>query len=216
MAQVVPKVHYKDDLDNIIPVAERQEGYFSAVQASEQGISHLALSRMVEAGHIERALWGVYRLTRWPASRHGDLWPIALWGQKKEWPVVFSHRTALQLHAVSDINPSRIDITLPRQARFRGKLPRAVSIHQRDVPVQQIDHIDGLSVTNLYRTLLDLLVDGLARDSAERVLLGEERPKQLSKRELAELRALYEIGHDVRQFLAINLPHVKIKGPVPK
>lgn len=210
----MPQIHYKDDLDQLLPLAERQDGYFLAAQASAQGVSHAMLSRMVEAGHIERPLWGVYHLTRWPAPRHGDLWPLTLWAQGKEWPVVFSHRTALQLHNVSDINPSRVDITLPHGARFRGKLPRSVTVHYRNIPDQQIERIDGLPVTNLYRTMLDLIVDDLSRDAVGQLLLSDKMPKGLIKREFGELRALYEIGPGVREFLAQNWSTpVKRKAP---
>ena len=47
---------------------------------------------------------------------------------------VLSHETALDLYALSDVNPARIDITLPRAYRIRRDVPAAYRVHHEDCP----------------------------------------------------------------------------------
>ncbi len=58
---------------------------------------------------------GLFRFADVPAGpldqyAEATLWPLEIQG-------VLSHATALDLHALCDVNPSRIDITVPRDFR---------------------------------------------------------------------------------------------------
>lgn len=200
----MPISSYKDRLDALIAIAEGQEGYFSAAQAAEAGVDHLSLVRMARSGHLEREHWGVYRLTRWPIARHPGLWPAYLWGAAKG-TLAFSHRTALQLHGVSDINPDKIDITFDASVRrIRGDVPPAVVLHSRPVGKSDIERIESLPVTTLRRTLLDLLVDNVARDAVSDVLTHGAQRGLLTSGDLRRLVPLYELEPEIRDYLVQN------------
>jgi len=207
----MPRTRYPEDLDFLLPIAEAQEGFVSAVQAAEEGIGHPDLARLTTSGHLERALVGVYRLARWPIAPHGNLWALLLWATSKRWPAVLSHRTALALHGGSDINPSRVDLTVPRHVRFRGAKPKSLVIHRRGIAHIDTIRIEGLPCTTLYRTLLDLMVDRVAVDTVEHVLDGK-RPKELSESEFERLRAVNRLEDKELLFLSENFTGMPVRG----
>jgi very-short-patch-repair endonuclease len=66
---------------------------------------------------------------------------------------VLSHRDAAALHGLLAANRSTIDITVARRARPR----RGVTVHEtRDLHPRDRTRIDGIAVTSIPRTLLDL------------------------------------------------------------
>jgi predicted transcriptional regulator of viral defense system len=88
---------------------------------------------------------------------------------------VLSHQTALALHQLSDVLPSRLHVTLPvawRHRRFR--VPDDVVIHHGDVLPKQKTWIGPVPVTSPARTLNDCanekLSPELLRDGAQQAL----------------------------------------------
>jgi hypothetical protein len=163
-----------------------------------------ALVGLEHAGHLEREQYGVYRLARWPSSKRPGLWRTFLWARRVDPRAAFSHRTALELHGVSDINPSKIDVTFSPGVRVRSTKPPAVVVHRRDLPEGHVEERDALRVTTLYRTLLDLTTDNLARDAVADVL-DRESPLGLSPEQLQQLRAIYDLSSETRLYLARTL-----------
>ncbi|HTA39434.1 MAG TPA: type IV toxin-antitoxin system AbiEi family antitoxin domain-containing protein, partial [Candidatus Acidoferrales bacterium] len=118
-------------IDDLIPLAEAQDGYFLASQAAEQGVDRRTLVRLERAGDLDRERWGLYRLARWPAPAQGELWPAILWARVRDPEARFSHRTALWMHGVSDINPTKVDLALRPEVRLRSEVPPEFEIHRR-------------------------------------------------------------------------------------
>lgn len=200
----MPKI-YPDRLDALIAVSEAQDGYFTTEQAREAGLSLPALAGLQHAGHLEREQYGVYRLARWPASGRPGLWRVYLWATRTDARAAFSHRTALELHAVSDLNPAKIDVTFPTGVRIRATKPPAVVIHQRQLSDGDVEDQDGFRVTTLYRTLLDLATDNLARDAVADVL-DRSKAVGLLPVQVQQLRAVYDLSERTRNYLAHALP----------
>jgi len=199
----MPKV-YSERLDAVVAIGEGQDGYFTTEQARNAGLSVHALVSLEHAGHLEREQYGIYRLSRWPAGKRPGLWRAFLWATRIDTRAAFSHRTALELHGVSDINPSKIDVTLPREVRVRSTKPPAVVAHRRDLSECHVEERDGLRVTTLYRTLLDLAIDNLARDAVADVL-DRGSSLDLSVGQLQQLRAIYDLSAETRHYLARTL-----------
>lgn len=203
----MPKT-YPDRLDTLVGLGEGQDGYFTTEQARGAGLTLQALIGLEHAGHLEREQYGVYRLARWPSSKRPGLWRTFLWATRMDSRAAFSHRTALEMHGVSDINPSKIDVTLPLDVRVRSTKPPAVVAHRRDLPQGDVEERDALRITTLYRTLLDLATDGLARDAVADVL-DRGSSLALSPEQLQQLRAIYDLSHETRQYLARTLSHTR-------
>jgi len=203
----MPKI-YPDRLDTLIAVSEGQDGYFTTEQAREAGLSLHALVGLEQAGHLEREQYGVYRLARWPSSKWPGLWRAFLWATRIDARAAFSHRTALELHDVSDLNPAKIDITVPLEARVRSKKPPAVVTHRHNLPEEDIEDREGFRVTTLYRTLLDLATDNLARDAVAD-MLDRGSSAGLSPGQLQQIRAVYDLDEETRQYLASTLSRAR-------
>lgn len=139
-------------------LAEGQDGYFSALQAREAGLSPHTLTRATASGRITRLSRGVYRLTYFPTTGiTAHYWESILWPQVRQNVLgVLSHYSALRLHELSDANPNQTHITVPRATRIRRDPPATLVVHYGDVPHYDVTHFAGLPVTTVERTLLDI------------------------------------------------------------
>jgi predicted transcriptional regulator of viral defense system len=145
-------------VEQLYELAEGQDGYFATAQATKLGIDHKAINKAAYRGRIDRVSQGVYRFRRFPVlSERTHLWEAVLWPQAREnVEAVLSHETALVLHGITDANPTRVHITVPMTFRLRRKAPIGLSVHRAKLLPDDYDHIDGLPVTSLDRTLLDI------------------------------------------------------------
>jgi predicted transcriptional regulator of viral defense system len=148
--------------DRLYQTASAQDGHFTTKQAAEAGYSPQLLLKHIRAGRIARVRHGVYRLVHFPAADHEELVVVWLWSERKG---VFSHQTALALHALSDVLPNRIHLTLPaewRQRRFR--VPKDVVLHHATVPNRDRAWVGSVPVTTPRRTLIDCARDQIPPD----------------------------------------------------
>lgn len=98
-------------------IAEGQAGYFTAAQALEVGYSYPAQAYHHKAGHWLRDGWGVYRLAHFPSTPREELVRLRLWNRDRSGAnqAVASHETALELYDLSDVMPTDIHLTIPKQ-----------------------------------------------------------------------------------------------------
>jgi predicted transcriptional regulator of viral defense system len=142
-------------------LAEGQDGYFSAFQAEQAGIASMTLQRATAAGFLNRVSRGVYRLTHYPVtSMHVHLWEAVLWPQvRAPYRGTISHYTALRLHDLSDVNPEQTHITVPTALRARRQAPSTLVVHRADLQPYDITLVEGIPVTTVARTLLDIAAE---------------------------------------------------------
>jgi predicted transcriptional regulator of viral defense system len=206
------KVAVSDQLDRLIVVGEGQDGFFTTSQAEEQGLTRSALHRLETRELVERSVWGVYRLSKWPYGKYSGFWPIYLWYSSRTIIFAFSHRTALALHDVSDVNAPKVMITVPRAIRIRGQKPPAVAEMIRDLEPKDIVRIDGLPVTSLKRTLFDLILDRIALEAVVEVLsLGPTA--KLPEKDYDQVLAFHDLPRTVIDFIARNAPARRGRPP---
>lgn len=139
-------------------IAERQAGYFSAPQARQAGFSKALLSHHVKSGRFLRLRRGVYRLAHFPEMPHADLFIAWLAAGEK---AVVSHESALLLYGLTDLLPTEIHLTVPRTASRR--LP-GVRFHTAYLSPEEVTTRQGLPVTTVPRTLVDVLRSGVAEE----------------------------------------------------
>ena len=155
----------KDTLDTLYPIAEAQAGYFTTRQAEAAGIHRVRLARYAQSGRIQRVRRGVYRLTHFPRSRYEDL--FIAWLEAGP-DAAISHDSALLLYELSDALPAAIHLTVPRTAsRRRGGL----RLHTNQISPAEIVNFEGLPVTSVARTLVDVAVAGLSDELVEQAVL---------------------------------------------
>lgn len=94
---------YEDAIHQII---ENNKGFVTATQVTDAGIPRRCLSAMVESGRIYKVERGIYAL---PEVWEDDLFFMQYRFSKG----VFSHETALYLHAMTDRTPISYTMTFP-------------------------------------------------------------------------------------------------------
>jgi len=146
----------------LLALAARQSGLFTAAQALAAGYSYPAQRYHADRGNWLRIDRGLYRLPEWPAGPHEDLVRWTLWSRDQG---VISHETALALHDLGDVNPSRVHLTVP--PTFRARDPGVV-LHKGVIPAEDLEEREGYRITTPVRSLLDVAgtdieIDHLAR-----------------------------------------------------
>ena len=192
----------------LIEVAREQEGYFTAAQALSVGYTYRQQHHHKSRGNWEYIDHGVYRLRTFPESEYEDLIRWSLWSRNRrgEIQATISHETALTIHELGDVMPSKTHLTvLPG---FRKKIPGGCILHKAMLQPNEIEHRRGFNVTTPLRTLLDMtnsfisqdLLEGAVRDALER---GVVQRKQLLSNDLpddakAKLRTTLESVESIK------------------
>jgi predicted transcriptional regulator of viral defense system len=143
-------------------LAGSQGGYFTTKQAASLGYVSSKRIYHVRAGNWSREHRGIYRLTRFPEPERPDLILWMLWSRdRSDCPTgVFSHQTALSLHELTDVNPARIDLTVPATFRRGAPIPKVLRLHRGDIPAAERVDLFGVPVTNALRTIRDVWKEG--------------------------------------------------------
>ncbi|MGD9643158.1 MAG: type IV toxin-antitoxin system AbiEi family antitoxin domain-containing protein [Elusimicrobiales bacterium] len=150
---------HKEALERLYKIVEAQGGYFTTKQAEAAGFSQKNHAYHVRAGNWLRERRGIYRLAKFPLSERPDLMFWWLWSRnRKDVPQgVFSHETALSLYDLSDINPSRLHMTVPRAFLRRGGKAQLPVLHRGEVHKAEVEFRFGVKVTRPLKTIADLL-----------------------------------------------------------
>jgi predicted transcriptional regulator of viral defense system len=120
--------------------------------------------------------------TQWTPYMKAVLWPNGAIG-------VLSHETALGLMDLSDVNPSRIHITVPLDHRNRRRVPPpGVQLHRADLLPEEVGSIEGLPVTTAARTIRDCAAAHIGPALLRQALDDAARSGWLSAQAAEELR----------------------------
>src|ERR1700722_18108098 len=108
---------YKEAAHQLYEIAQSQQGFFTTKQAIRAGISEKTHSYHVNVGNWIREHRGIYRLADFPNSERPDLLLLYFWSLDRQEHLdgIYSHDTALSLHELSDIMPSKLHMTVPRE-----------------------------------------------------------------------------------------------------
>ncbi len=176
-------------------LAESQSGYFTAAQARAAGLHPVRLVQLERNDDIERLSRGVYRLARYPISPFGQYMEASLWPQvrRPEMRGTISHESALALYGLSDVNPSKVHITLPPALRIRRAPPAQLVIHYAHLDSKDVQIVEGIPVTTAERAIRDVhaahlgpaLVRQAIEDGRRTGYLSSDQAKRL-KRELLD------------------------------
>src|SRR5580704_18402002 len=147
---------------DLYQLAESQSGYFTTKQASALGYASNKRIYHVRAGNWIREHRGIYRLARFPEPDRPDLILWMLWSRdRSDRPTgIFSHQTALSLHDLTDANPARLDLTVPKHFRRGVPIPKILRLHYGDVAAEDREFLHGVPVTNAMRAILDVWIEG--------------------------------------------------------
>ena len=169
------------DHNALYQVAEQQAGYLTAAQARQAGFSRSLLSYHVGTGRFERVRPRVYRFVQFPALPHEDLY--VAWLQAGP-DAVISHDSALALYDLSDLLPDQIHVTVPRTASRRR---RGIRLHTKRLDQEDVTRYEGLPVTTVLRTLVDVTAAGLADEQVRQAIQEALRRGLVARESLLRL-----------------------------
>jgi predicted transcriptional regulator of viral defense system len=175
----------------LFQLAQEQGGYFTAKQAA--GLGYVASKRNyhVGAGNWIREHRGIFRLSLYPPPDRPDLILWWLWSRgRSDSPVgVFSHQTALTLHELTDVNPAKLDLTVPPGFRKGTAIPSILRLHFAEVGTDERENISGVPVTNALRTIIDIWREGtLPKPILRQAFTEALRQGKLTKRQAAQAK----------------------------
>jgi predicted transcriptional regulator of viral defense system len=181
----------KPDVERLFAFAEAQQGYFTTTQAADAGYARSTHTYHVAFGNWVREHRGIYRLRRYPQTEDGQLVLWSLWSRNRggEPEGVYSHLTALRIKNLSDINPARLDMTVPPHFRRNSEIPSILVLHKAQLAISEIIRERGYSVTTPMRAIMDLAISGEAdRDVIEQALREGKSRGLITRKEIAAAR----------------------------
>src|SRR5689334_6142521 len=167
----------------IAKLAERQHGVVALWQLTALGFEADAVEARVRRGRLHRLHRGVFAVGHRRLDWRGVLIAAVLaYGPE----AVLSHRSAARLWGIRPDNRPRVDVTVPARG-LRSR--KGIQVHcVRELDARDIGRIDGIPVTSLPRTLLDL-AEVVPKDHVIKALTEAERQQII---DLRALRALME------------------------
>lgn len=153
-------------LRELAEVTAGQWGMVTTAQASALRVTRLTLSRLADAGHLERLTHGVYKDAGAPDSEFDALRAAWLSTEPKRLAedrlsdaaggVVVASTSAASLYGVGDSWASRHEFVAPARRQSQRE---DIRFRQRALEDRDITLMHGLPVMRIERTLADLLED---------------------------------------------------------
>jgi predicted transcriptional regulator of viral defense system len=154
--------------DALYAVAEAQSGHFSAQQATDIGFYPQRLRKYLLSKRIQRVRRGIYRLTHFPLGEHEELVIYWLWSAQQG---VYSGETALSLHELSDVLPTKLELTLPASwQKRRLRVPDGLVLHFADIQDRERAWMGSVPITNPKRTIEDCIVADVQPDLVDQAI----------------------------------------------
>ncbi len=170
----------------LLAKAQKQGGYFTAKQAQESGYGYPHLGYHVSTGSFERVEHGLYRLTSVVPGDSDDLIRLCLWSRNRddEPQAVVSHESALVLHDLTELLPTKIHVTVP--PGFRKHPPAAWVIHKSNLRSADVEERMGFRVTTPLKTLLDVAAGAIDGEQLEKAVIDALTRGLVRRRRLVE------------------------------
>jgi predicted transcriptional regulator of viral defense system len=176
--------------NQLADLAADQYGFVSQQDARELGVQPMTLIRMSERGALERRAHGLYRLRYFPASPLDSYMEATLWPRGARG--VLSHETALDLYELSDVNPSKIHLTVPQGHRIRREIPALYRIHHETLADKDVAFHEGIPIVTPAHAIRQSHATHLGPALIGQAIDHGERNGRLTRKEAAQLRR--EIG----------------------
>jgi predicted transcriptional regulator of viral defense system len=180
---------HREAARRLFEIAEGQHGYFTAKQAKEAGFAENTHPYHVRVGNWIRDLRGIYKLAMFPITDRPELALYALWSRNRNEEIegVYSHHTVLSFYNLSDLNPSKLHMTVPMDFRRNGEIPGVLVLHYADLPESDVETAQGFKLTTPMRAILDLI----EADTVERTFILQGLIQGVN-RGLITLREIWE------------------------
>jgi hypothetical protein len=146
-------------------LAQRQHGVIAWRQLRDLGLSKAGIALRMRKGWLHRILPGVYAVGH-PIPSPRGWWMAAVLATGPQ--AVLSHRSAAALWGLRSYSEGAVEVISPHKSTSSRRVRR----HHSRLPADEIAVEDGIPVTTVPRTILDLaavesadLVQGLLREA---------------------------------------------------
>jgi predicted transcriptional regulator of viral defense system len=180
-------------MDELHALAEEHDGLLTSKEARALGIQDSVLVRLAQRGRLERMSRGVYRIAHYPTDPLAQYREAVLWAQANHHGperIALSHETALLIYGISDLNPSRVHLTVPKSVRLRRERPEWITIHQDNLAENEVGQHEGIPVTTVSRSIVDVLSTTHRTEIARQAITEALRDGLLNSTEAAKLRKI--------------------------
>jgi hypothetical protein len=172
-------------------LAAGQWGLLTAAQAEREAVTRSQLTRLADAGVLERVERGVYATTSSTDQNRAlraawlALDPARTAEERLADTVgsgVVSHTSAAGLHRLGDLLDDVPEVTYSQRKQTR----RGIRVHRGDLTEADVTLIDGLPATTVERTVADLLRDGHDPEHIAQIIGQGVRRRVIDLPDLAE------------------------------
>jgi hypothetical protein len=167
----------------VAAIAAARHGVFTRADVAGCGGSDQLIARRVDAGRWERVAPGVYRLAGAGASWRQRLATLVAAAGPD---AVVSHEAAAGLQRLPGAPAGALVVTTPHSAHQRAPIGRIVQ--STDLTAHDVELVEGLPVTSIPRTIVDLA----ARGRPQRLALLLEESLVDRRVTLPEVRAVFD------------------------
>ncbi|HEV7494177.1 type IV toxin-antitoxin system AbiEi family antitoxin domain-containing protein [Baekduia sp.] len=172
--------------NEIFELAAEQYGYVTTGDAREMGIDIRRLSDLKARGQADHPAVGLYRIRAIPPTRWDPYMAAALWHHGAG---VISHETALDLYDVSDVNPAKIHITIPRTPRLTRVPPPAYVVHREALDPRDVTRIESVPIVTLEKAIRQCVASKLRPDLLRQAVDSGRRTGKLRSGQVEALLA---------------------------
>lgn len=183
----VPGANY----NALMEIAVDQYGYVTTEDAAAVGVVADRLRTMAKRGLLERIAYGLYRVDAVPMVGLEQYMEATLWPRGGG---VLSHDTALDLHDVCHINPSKIHVTVRKDLRITRDVPSLLVLHHRDLDERDLTYHEGIPLVTAARAIRDCIERYVGTHLIAQAIPNARARGAITKAEEAELSRL--VGFD--------------------
>lgn len=173
--------------DELLDLAADQHGLVRVKEATAHGVASSYLRKLASEGRLERVARGVYRVPALAGTVNDQYAEAVLWADGRG---VISHSSALALHDLCDVNPSRLHLTVPARYAPRRAGGALYRVWRRDLPSDEVTYVDSIPVVTAYRAILDAAFAGEDPAMVAQAIRAARSRGDITAAEAARLRRL--------------------------
>lgn len=170
----------------LFEVALERHGYVTPEDARGLGVDPLRLQDFARRGLADHVAHGVYRMRLVPVGPLDQYMEATLWPQGARG--VICGQSALDLHALCDVNPARIHLCVPVRYRPRRAVPEVYVLHHRDLDDGAVMLLEGIPIVRPLEAILEGIEEHLPARLLEQAIETAAGRGLLTGEELERLR----------------------------
>ena len=172
--------------------AQDQFGFITTDDARSLGFDPIQLRIMASRGQLDHRTRGIYRMPTVPSGELDEYMEAVLWAGREG---VISHDSALRLYDLSDVNPTKVHLTVPAGYRTRKQVPATIELHSFGFRPDEVTVHRGISVFTAEVAIRQCIARGLGsrlvrqaiNDGRAKGLLDQGTARELKRMAMTEV-----------------------------